>query len=114
MLQVAFVVSGWSPEPEGQRHGCVLAVDGKYIVATGFNGPDRFHKWPKDGSPRVVHAEENAMLNLRLAGDIPLDRCVAFVTKKPCDHCMELLRRGGVLSIFWLQDVGEDRGQWTR
>src|SRR5947207_1791980 len=69
MLQLAFVVSGWSPEREGQRHGCVLAIDGKYIVSTGFNGADRY--WSDDGCggtcchAPVVHAEVNALLNLR-------------------------------------------------
>lgn len=120
MLQLAFVVSGWSPEPEGQRHGCVLALDGKYIVSTGFNGPDRewkhTHKKDCGGTcckPPVIHAEVNALLNLKMVG-VESDRCVAYVTKKPCDPCMQALKNAGVQAIFWLQDVGEDRGQWTR
>ena len=32
MLQIAFVASGWSPEKEGNRHGCVLALEGKYPI----------------------------------------------------------------------------------
>src|SRR3990167_888130 len=126
MLHVAFIVSGWSPEPEGQRHGCVLAMDGKYIVATGFNGPDRF--WDKaaklDGSPKkdcggscckapIVHAEVNALLNLKMVGAKPC-RCVAYVSKKPGDPYMQALKNAGVSAIFWLQDVGDDRGQWVR
>lgn len=123
MLQLAFVVSGWSPEPEGQRHGAVLALDGKYIVATGFNGPDR--SWPGYKSapmpgcggsccePETVHAEPNALLNARTLG-IDLSRCVMFVTKKPCAGCQAEIEAAGVQACFWLQDVGEDRGQWTR
>lgn len=127
MLQVAFVVSGWSPEPEGKRHGCVLALEGKYIVATGFNGPDRswggYRKAGKDPDcggtccraedVPVVHAEVNALINLKMT-DQDSQRCMAYVTKKPCDPCMQALKNAGVLAVFWLQDVGEDRGQWTR
>lgn len=121
MLQLAFVVSGWSPEPEGQRHGCVLALEGKYIVATGFNGPDRSHKPDAaakkcacpDHYPAVVHAEVNALLNLKMIG-VESQRCVAYVTKKPCDPCMQALKNAGVMAVLWLQDVGEDRGQWIR
>lgn len=121
MFQVAFIVSGWSPEPEGQRHGCVLAVDGKFIVATGFNGPDRDWKPTSKAAdcggtcckPGLVHAEVNALLNLH-AINVDPERCVAFVTKKPCQPCMDLLKDRGVKGILWLQDVGEDRGQWIR
>ena len=120
MLQIAFIVSGWSPEPEGRRHGCVLALDGKYIVATGFNGPDRQWKPPqwswrptKLPAPPIAHAEANALLNLRMIGLHP-QQCVAYVTKRPCEPCMSLLQDAGVQAVFWLQDVGEDRGQWVR
>lgn len=120
MLHVAFTVSGWSPEPEGQRHGYVFAIDGKYIVGTGFNGPDR--EWRKrteldcGGSccrAPIVHAELNGLLNLRMVGVDP-SRCVAYGTKKPCDPCMTALQKAGVMAILWMQDVGEDRGQWVR
>lgn len=120
MLHVCFTVSGWSPEPEGQRHGCVLAKGGKYILATGFNGPDR--DWQKrtltdcGGScchAPVVHAEVNALLNLGMVG-VRCDDMVAYVTKKPCTDCQRALADAGVLAVFWMQDVGEDRGQWVR
>lgn len=119
MLQVAFVASGWSPEPEGQRHGCVLAVDGKYIVATGFNGPDRYWAGHDCGGTccraPVVHAEVNALINLReLAQGQLSGRCIAYVTKKPCHECMVALNGAGIEAVFWLQDVGEDRGQWIK
>lgn len=120
MLQIAFIVSGWSQEPEGQRHGCVIAADAKYIVATGFNGKDRNWELPawtwrptKSDGPRLIHAEENALLNLNMIG-VDSSRCVAYVTKKPCDPCMALLHGAGLRAVFWLQDVGDDRGQWVR
>lgn len=112
MLYVSFTVSGWSPEPEGQRHGCVLAVDGKFLVATGFNGPNRYWRWPSPG-PTIVHAEVNAIINARQVG-VGLSRCVAYTTKKPCPDCQIALEDAGVVACFWMQDVGEDRGQWVR
>lgn len=124
MLQTAFIVSGWSQEPEGQRHGCVLAIKGKYLVSTGFNGPDRY--WDAavglgqlgcgDACCKapVVHAEINALLNLRdvLGSYVFNMSLVAYVTKKPCDPCMKALKDARIEAILWLQDVGEDRGQW--
>ena len=123
MLMFAFVASGWSPEPEGQKHGCVLAVDGKYPVSIGFNGPDR--EWDKKAGlsvpdcggtccvAPVIHAEVNALINLKMIG-IEASRCVAFVTKKPCSPCDQALKNAGIKAIMWMQDVGEDRGQWVR
>lgn len=128
MLQLAFVVSGWSPCPEGQRHGCVLAFNGKYIVATGFNGPDRDWKPTKgqqkcacdDCKAPVVHAEVNALLNLRTVlgphryGALDGDGLVAYVTKKPCGPCMKALKDAGAQAIMWLQDLGSGESTWTR
>lgn len=111
MLNIAFIVSTWSSQPDGERHGTVLAVDGKYIVATGFNGPDRNWRWPMP-LPRVVHSEENAILNAKMVG-AALNKCVAFVTKRPCDECMELLRSEGIPLAFWLQDLRTTEAIWT-
>ena len=120
MLHIAFTVSGWSAEPEGQRHGAVLAAEGRYVVATGFNGPDRSWRPPawtwrptKREDPPLVHAELNALINLGMVGVDP-SRCLAFVTKKPCPPCMQALQGAGIPAIMWMQDVGEDRGQWVR
>lgn len=105
MLQLAFIVSGWSSQPIGKQHGCVLALDGKYIVATGFNGHDR-SALPVDENIRIVHAEENAVLNAKLV-KVDLSKCVAFVTKRPCEPCREGLKKAGILAVFWLQgDAG--------
>lgn len=116
MLMVSFIVSQWSPEPSGQQHGAVLAVDGKYIVSTGFNGPDR--NWTGCGcgdcshkKAPVIHAEINSLLNLKMVGVDPA-RCVAFVSKRPCDPCMEALTKARVQAVFWLQAYsGQDSYQ---
>lgn len=107
MLMLAFVGSQWSGQPEGQRHGCTLALDGKYVVSIGFNGPDRTWRWPRPLPVEIVHAEVNAILNAKQIG-VDLSRCVAFVTKRPCEPCMEALAIAGVRAVFWLQNCSSD------
>ena len=118
MLQIAFVASGWSPEKEGNRHGCVLALEGKYPIAVGFNGPDR--NWKLEGkdcggscckAPNI-HAEVNAILNAQFVG-ADLSKCVAFVTKKPCRPCYQALTQAGIKAIFWLQDCSGGDCGWV-
>ena len=111
MLQLAFVASGWSGEPEGQKHGCVLALDGKYVVSIGFNGPNRY--FPNGSAAPIVHAEMNALINARIV-QTPINRCVAFVTKKPCRACFNMLRTTGMLAIFWLQNASGEDCRWVR
>ena len=121
MLMLAYIASGWSAEPEGQKHGAVFALDGKYAVSLSFNGPDRdFAPPPWSWRPGhdivaapMVHAEVNGLRNLRMVGVDPA-RCVLFVSKKPCFACEAALEEARVPAAFWLQDVGEDRGQWVR
>lgn len=112
MLQLAFIVSGWSTEPEGQRHGTILAMEGKWIIATGFNGQDRTWAWPKP-DPKIVHSEENAIINAKMVGVDLTRNIVAYITKRPCDACEELLRREGIKMAFWLQDLRMAEAMWT-
>ena len=119
MLTIAHVVSGWSTEPEGQRHGSVLSLEGKYIIATGFNGPDR--TWASDPNcggtccerAPLVHAEVNAIINAIMVG-ADIERCVAYVTKQPCGPCQAALEGAGVRAVFWLQDAAGRGHVWTR
>lgn len=118
LLQIAFIGSTWSPQPEGERHGCALALEGKYLVSLGFNGPDRNARGTLPDcrcslcTAKIVHAEENACLNAVQAG-IDLSRCVAFVTKKPCDMCMTILKSYGIKLVFWLQDASGRDTYWS-
>jgi dCMP deaminase len=109
MLGFASVVSTWSRCPEGRQHGCVLAVDGKYLISTGFNDTARGQSAcecegkPKDFCSevcRAVHAEVNAVINAAHVG-AQLDRCVAFCTKKPCGPCLSVLRNARVREVWY-------------
>lgn len=109
MLNFASVVSTWSRCPEGRQHGCVLAVDGKYLISTGFNDTSRGqHACECEGKPKdycsevckAVHAEVNAVINASHVG-AQIDRCVAFCTKKPCSSCVSILRNARVSEVWY-------------
>lgn len=109
LLQIAFIASGWSPEAEGKRHGAVIALDGKYICAVGFNGFDR----NDPANSVIVHAEINSLINARLV-NTDLSRCVMAITKKPCLECFRAIRRSKIYAIFWLQDLNSKDAMWIR
>ncbi len=109
MLGFASVVSTWSRCPEGRQHGCVLAVDGKYLISTGFNdtarGMPKCECLGKDKSHcnehcKAVHAEVNAVINAAHVG-AQLDRSIAFCTKKPCDPCLSVLKNARVREVWY-------------
>jgi dCMP deaminase len=109
MLMVAGVVAGWSTCPPGRQHGCVLAVDGKYIVSTGYNGTSSgMPHCPCEGKPKpfceanceAVHAEVNAVINAARVG-AQLERCVAYVTKEPCVGCWHVLHNAGIWEVHY-------------
>ena len=110
-LRLAQEVASWSSCPKGRQHGCVLAVDGKYICSTGYNGLSSneycIHKskckviCPKSICP-AIHAEVNAIINAARLG-VKLSDCVAYCTKKPCENCKRVLTNAGITNIHWLQ-----------
>ena len=117
MIRIAEGVALWSNCTAGRQHGCVLAAQGRFIVATGYNGPSSTRQvelskhsdnlCPCYGKERAwcaancpaVHAETNAVLNAARVG-ARLPDCVAYVTKLPCDRCMAMLENS-VLAICW-------------
>jgi len=116
MLALAVEVAVWSSCPEGKQHGCIMAVDGKYVVATGYNGVSRSaeacgtccydHFQAGCGA---VHAEVNAVINAARVG-AQLGRCFAFVTKRPCEPCQRVLDNAGVRGVYYLCDAREAPG----
>lgn len=110
MLGLALTVASWSSSPEGRQHGCVLAAEGRYVIATGYNGPPSGEGYCdcagklKDyclENCRAVHAEVNAVCNAARIGARTLGS-IAYVTKKPCEPCRGALINAGVAAIFWL------------
>jgi deoxycytidylate deaminase len=111
MLALVRTVADWSRCPVNRRHGCVLAVDGRYIVATGYNGTargeshcnceDKDKSWCESNC-NAAHAEINAICNAARVG-APVERCVAYLTKAPCRPCRAALKNAGVAMVVWLQ-----------
>ena len=111
-IDLAFQVSTWSSRPDGRRHGCVFAVDGRFIVATGYNGTAMGEQscacdaktvdvCPKYCCP-VVHGEINAIINAAKV-NAPLERCVAYLTKAPCLTCRSALKNAGIVAMAWCE-----------
>ncbi len=112
LIELAFQVATWSSRPVGRQHGCVLAVDGRFIVATGYNGTaagepscacdvQEIDLCPKYCCP-VVHGEINAIINAAKV-NAPLERCVAYLTKAPCLTCRSALKNAGVVAVIWCE-----------
>ncbi len=108
MADLAIFISKWSHCPEGRQHGCVLAVDGRFVISTGYNGPPRGSDYcdcegkEKDyclTTCRAIHAEINAIANTAALG-ISTKGVAAYVTKTPCKFCWGALCNAGVSQVW--------------
>jgi deoxycytidylate deaminase len=90
--------------------GAVIAK-GKKILGVGFNDPFKTH--PKSNTPyQFIHAELAAIINART----DLDGASIYVYRagqnerpllsRPCDCCMELLKRAGIKTVFYSTNGG--------
>lgn len=102
-MDIAHVVSQRSTCKPGRQHGCVIVLDNRYVISTGYNGPmagsascSVVCSWPE--SCPSVHAEVNAIINAARVG-VDFSRCIAYCTKQPCDHCFAVLTNAGVKHI---------------
>ncbi len=118
MFALCDLVKTWSECPEGRQHACVLTIDGKWVVSTGFNGvldgecPEKDCKtYTKEKMIDVcmaLHAESNAVKNC----PIPTKGLIAYVSKQPCADCMELLYEFGIKEVYW-QEEKNIRGEYV-
>ena len=112
MFSLCEVIKTWSACPKGRQHACVLTEKGKYIVSTGYNGVpagklckilttcDGMYREDMYKSCKAIHAEINALNNLVYG--VP-EKCIAFVSKRPCAACMKALKDAGVHEVYWLE-----------
>lgn len=108
-LDVADTVSEYATCRK-RKVGCVLTDDEYRIISTGYNGvPSGVkhctdHPCPgagtKQGSNKcmALHAEQNAIARARSKPTY------AFVTVKPCEHCLKQLIAAGVKTIHYYED----------
>lgn len=92
------------------KMGAVIAK-GKRVLGVGFNDPYKTH--PKSNTPyQFIHAELAAILNART----DLNGACIYVYRsghnerpmlsKPCEHCMELIHRAGIKTVFYSTNGG--------
>lgn len=110
MYALLAIIQKWSDCPEGRQHACLIAIKGKYVVGTGYNGSftpcafaDKCFELPKETMLdvcRATHAEVNACYNLFMDFKHRED-VVAFVTKRPCVACLKALREHNIRHVYW-------------
>jgi dCMP deaminase len=109
-LGLAFLVSERSEDPD-THHGTILTDRHNHIIGTGYNSLPRgiskgliANTRPKKYE-RMIHSEENALLNKTLDPWLIPSGAVAYITGKPCLRCLDRLWNAHVTTLF-CADVG--------
>lgn len=111
-LVLAFNVSLRSEDPDIQ-HGAVIVNQYNHIIGTGYNGPvkgsdnsvipfsvrDEKRKW-------MIHAEENAMLNVTQSSSERGLNCRLYVTGQPCNNCLQRMINFGIRRVVMADRMG--------
>jgi dCMP deaminase len=111
-LVLACDVSLRSEDPD-IRHGAVIVNSQNHIIGTGYNGPikgsdnsvipfgirDEKRKW-------MIHAEENAMLNVTQSSSERGESCRIYITGQPCNNCLQRIINFGIRKIVMIDRVG--------
>lgn len=111
-LMLAFDVSRRSEDPD-IKHGAIIVNKHNHIIGTGYNGPikgsdnsvipfkirDEKRKW-------MIHAEENAMLNVTQNPSERGNDCKMYVTGHPCNNCLQRLINFGIKNIIIANRIG--------
>ena len=61
----------------------------------------------------AVHAEENAVIHSPRSG-LFLDECILFVTKRPCEKCLNVARAAHIPFVLYFDNPGDQTigGPW--
>jgi len=111
-LLLAFNVSLRSEDPD-IKHGAIIVNQYNHIIGTGYNGPikgadnsvipfsirDEKRKW-------MIHAEENAMLNVTQSSSERGEKCRIYITGQPCNNCLQRMVNFGIKKIIIVDRVG--------
>lgn len=111
-LLLAFNVSLRSEDPD-IKHGAIIVNQYNHIIGTGYNGPikgadnsvipfsirDEKRKW-------MIHAEENAMLNVTQSSSERGDKCRIYITGQPCNNCLQRMVNFGIKKIVIADRIG--------
>ena len=108
----ACVASVRSEDPD-IKHGAVIVNEYNHVIGTGYNGPikgsdnsvipfsvrDEKRKW-------MIHAEENAMLNVTQSSSERGLKCRLYVTGQPCNICLQRVINFGIKTIVMADMAG--------
>lgn len=113
-LGMAEYVSRKSRDPS-TKVGCVIVRPDNTVASLGFNGFPRgmdddpaLYNDREQKMSRVLHAEENAVLNARE----PIHGYKAYLTHPPCCHCACVLIQAGIKSVHWIKPTPEMMERW--
>lgn len=114
-LDLTEIVASWSKDPS-TKCGCVLVdPDTNRIAGVGFNGFPRgmvdneeLYTVRKTKMSRVLHAEENAILNTFEK----LEGYTAYVTGPPCNHCALHLIQSGIHRVVCRKPTQDYLSRW--
>ena len=113
-LRMAAYVATASKDPS-TKVGCILADSSHKLLSMGYNGfprgaeDDYRLNIREEKYKRVIHAEENAILNSH--GD--LSGSVAYLTHPPCLHCCGMLKQVGVSRVVFVEPKPEFDSRWN-
>lgn len=110
-LKIAIDVSLRSKDAQ-TKHGCVITTKQHRIIGTGYNSfvtgmPDDIlaNQRPKKYK-NILHSEENAISNCIVSPHMFPDGCTAYITGKPCHHCLMMLAQNNINEIYVLDRKG--------
>lgn len=110
-LDIAKVVSTRSIDAQ-TKHGCVITTKDHRIIGTGYNSfisdiddrklpnvrPNKY-KW-------MLHSEENAISNCIISPHLFKDGVNAYITGRPCRHCLMLMVQNNINEIYTSSKYG--------
>jgi dCMP deaminase len=113
-MEIAHKVAGRSTCP--RLHVGAVIVKDRRIISTGYNGAPRGlphctevgcltiktneNGEEKDHCVRVVHAEQNAIIQAALAGT-STENSTIYVTHEPCFNCTKMIINAGIKKIVF-------------
>lgn len=102
-LRIAAEAASWSKDPSTKVGAAVVWPDKIYV--TGYNGFPRgmhdtkeLYKDRDTKYSRILHAEENAILNALNIGRSPKG-AELFITHPPCNHCGLIIIQSGIVEV---------------
>lgn len=114
-MNLAEHVANWSRDPSTKCGAIIVAGGSNVVLSMGYNGfprgvdddPDRYEDRSKK-YPRIVHAELNAILSLRVDDRVDVR---LYTTKFPCTECIKAIIQTGIWRVYSpAPDVG---GKWA-